>query len=302
MIAARWSGTTEGPTLGLIVAVSIGIPLLAAIGGSTPALWLSMPLLSLMLVLQSSLQHEVLHGHPTSYPLVNEALVCVPFGLFIPYQRFRDTHLAHHHDARLTDPYDDPETNYLDPDVWRRTPFALRVLFAANNCLLGRMTIGPLISTLRFYRSETLALLSGDRAVWRAWLLHAAGSVPLLWWLVGHTDLPLWAYLASAYGALSVLKVRTYLEHQAHALVPGRTAIVEDRGPLSWLFLNNNLHLVHHLHPRAPWYRLPAIYRQRRADFLRRNGGYCYPHYLAVFDRHLLTRKDPVAHPLSVGA
>jgi len=68
------------------------------------------PLLALVITLHSSLQHEVIHGHPTKWAVVNALLVWPAIGLFIPYARFRDSHLAHHQDARLTDPYDDPET------------------------------------------------------------------------------------------------------------------------------------------------------------------------------------------------
>ena len=57
----------------------------------------------------SSLQHEILHGHPTRNAGLNEALVWLPVGLYIPYRRFRDNHLRHHNDDRLTDPYEDPE-------------------------------------------------------------------------------------------------------------------------------------------------------------------------------------------------
>ena len=35
--------------------------------------------------------------------------------------------------------------------------------------------------------------------------------------------------------------------------------IIEDRGPLSLLFLNNNYHVIHHIHPRVPWYKLPYV-------------------------------------------
>ena len=87
----------------------------------------------LALVLHASLTHEVLHGHPFPSRLASEALVVVNPGLFIPYLRFRDLHLAHHQDANLTDPYDDPETNYLDPAVWARLPRALRMVLRANN-------------------------------------------------------------------------------------------------------------------------------------------------------------------------
>ena len=56
--------------------------------------------------------------------------------------------------------------------------------------------------------------------------------------------------------------------------VGGRTARIEDRGPLAFLFLNNNLHAVHHMHPTAQWYRLPALYRADRARYLACNEGY----------------------------
>jgi len=74
--------------------------------------------------------------------------------------------------------------------------------------------------------------------------------------------------------------------------------IIEDRGLLALLFLNNNFHVVHHMHPKVPWYRLPALYRERRAHYLERNDGYRYASYREVFARHLLRAKDPVPHPL----
>ena len=50
----------------------------------------------------SSLQHEVLHGHPFRNQRLNEALVFPALALVMPYQRFRDTHLQHHRDPTLT--------------------------------------------------------------------------------------------------------------------------------------------------------------------------------------------------------
>ena len=73
--------------------------------------------------------------------------------------------------------------------------------------------------------------------------------------------------------------------------------MIEDRGFLAFLFLNNNFHVVHHSHPRVPWYRLPQLYAKNRERFLTRNGGYVYRSYADIFRRHLLRRKDPVPHP-----
>lgn len=110
--------------------------------------------------------------------------------------------------------------------------------------------------------------------------------------------MPVWAFVFCAYAALSILKIRTFLEHQAHERARGRTVIIEDRGPLSWIFLNNNLHVVHHMHPKMPWYRLPNLFRSNRDRYLSRNDGYYFASYGEVFRRYFWTRKDPVAHPL----
>lgn len=264
------------------------------------ALWLptgaAVIVLAATIALQASLQHEVLHGHPFQSARLNEALVMASLNLAIPYIRFRDTHLAHHRDANLTDPYDDPETNYLDPDVWARHGTAMRWILAANNTLLGRMALGPALSQAWFMAGDARAIAGGDlrcAVVWGAHLLICAAIVGL----VVASPLPVWAYLLACYGALSILKIRTFLEHQAHEKCPERTVIVEDRGPLSVLFLNNNYHAVHHLHPKVAWYALPALYRDNQARYLRRNGGYHYAGYGAIFRRHFLRAKDPVAHP-----
>lgn len=253
-----------------------------------------------VLALHSSLTHEVLHGHPFRSPALNEALVAVALPLFFPYRRFRDLHLAHHRDSRLTDPYDDPESNYLDPAVWAALPRWQRALFAMNNTLLGRILLGPAIGQARFYLQEAAAIRRGYREIGLAWVLHLAGVVPVLV-LVALSPMPLWLYLVSAYLAMGVIKIRTFLEHRAHDAARARTVIIEDRGPLAFLFLNNNLHVVHHMNPGAPWYRLPALYRAGRDRYLTSNEGYVYRSYGEVFRRYFLRAKDPVAHPLYPG-
>ena len=221
----------------------------------------------------------------------------LPLNLFIPYNRFRDLHLAHHRDANLTDPHDDPESNYLDPAVWAGMARWKRWLFRANNTLAGRIVLGPAIAQVAFMRADWRAARRGARAVWLAWALHGVGAGVVVA-LVLASPMPLWAYLIAAYMGLGILKIRTFLEHRANARVGARTVIVEDRGVLAFVFLNNNLHVVHHMHPGAPWYRLPALYRQGRERYLASNDGYVYRSYGEVFRRYFWRAKDPVAHPL----
>ncbi len=260
--------------------------------------FLTVILLGVLIAFHGSLTHEVLHGHPFRSKMLNEAMMFAALGLFIPYNRFRDLHLAHHQDQRLTDPFDDPESNYLDPGVWEALPGWKQRLFTINNTLLGRMVIGPIIGQALFMQSEWRAARAGDRAVWLAWALHVPGVAMVLAWVYFATDMPIWAYLIAAHIGLGLLKIRTFLEHQAHERARGRTVIIEDRGPLAFLFLNNNLHVVHHMHPRVPWYRLPQLYRDNKSRYLDRNDGYRYASYAEIFRKFLFRAKDPVSHPL----
>lgn len=286
----------EWPTLLLLAACyalwTLSLFWLAAFG-----LPLAILSAALTIALHSSLQHEAIHGHPFRNQALNSALVRPALGLVVPYGRFRDGHLAHHRDARLTDPFDDPESNYLDPSTWERLPGPLRGLLRANNTLLGRILLGPMIGTAVFWANDIAEILRGNRTVCRSWCAHlpAVAVVVTVVWIA---PMPVWAYALAAYLGLSILKIRTFLEHRAHEHCGARSVIVEDRGPLALLFLNNNLHVVHHMHPRVPWYRLPRLYAQNAERYRRRNQGYVYRSYVEVFAQHFLRSKDPVPHPL----
>jgi fatty acid desaturase len=260
------------------------------------------PLLTLLLVaplvtLHSSLQHEALHGHPTRSAAWNEALVFLPLGLLFPYRRFKTLHLRHHNDASLTDPYDDPESFYYAAADWTKLPGWLRAILDFNNTFLGRFTIGPLVMFVGFVASEIRLVRQGDRKVLLAWLFHLAGVASVLAWTTFYCGMPLWLYAAAAYLGLSILTIRTFAEHQAHESTGGRTVIVEASPFFGFLFLNNNLHYVHHEHPRVPWYDLPKLYRARRDQFLAANESYAFKGYGEMFRRYLLRTKTPVPHP-----
>ncbi|QBY02523.1 fatty acid desaturase [Rhodophyticola sp. CCM32] len=286
----------EWPTVLVIVLCYLGWCLALFL---LPMIWLPLAigLGAYTIALQSSLQHEVTHGHPFRARRLNEAIVFASLNLCIPFIRFRDMHLDHHLDSNLTDPYDDPESNYLDSAVWTRLPRPLRIILMANNTLIGRLLLGPVVSQTAFMIGDWRQVRSGDRGVLRAWLWHVATIMPVLI-LVLVAPMPLWAYLLACYMGIAVLKIRTFLEHRAHDRASGRTVIIEDQGPLAFLFLNNNFHVVHHMHPRLPWYQIPALYFSHKDRYLNRNDGYFYRSYAAIFRRHLFRPKDPVPHPL----
>ena len=78
-----------------------------------------------------------------------------------------------------------------------------------------------------------------------------------------------------------------------------RTVIIEDRGSLAFLFLNNNLHVgPPHMHPQAA---LGTACRgsisTTAKSYLARNAGYSSAATPRSFAATLLRAKDPVPHP-----
>ena len=287
----------EWPTVALITAC-YGVWLAA--GLFVYPIWpaASLVLLGLALALHSSLIHEALHGHPTRRGWINELLVGLPLGLVYPYRRYKSLHLQHHADERLTDPFEDPESYYKARWQHETMPSWLQVLLRINNSMVGRLVVGPPLATAGFLASDMRLLWAGDRAARRAWIHHAIGLAIVLPVVVFGFGIPLWLYvLVPVWMGQSIIAVRTFAEHQWSERPDGRTIIVE-RSPLAFFFLNNNLHLVHHKLPTVAWYKLPALFRERRDEWAAMNGGYVYPNYFALLKSYAFRAKEPVVHPV----
>jgi fatty acid desaturase len=286
----------EFPTWAVIAAIHGGWLALTLSFHALPA-YLVAPLGAWLLAWHGSLQHEALHGHPTRRPWLNAVLAGPPLALWLPFPIYRETHLAHHR-AELTDPLGDPESYYTSPERWGGLSRPARLLRVALHTALGRLALGPFAVVWRLLAAEAPRLLSGDRGRLAIWAAHAAAVAAVLVWVVAVCRIPLWAYLALfVYPGLSLTLLRSFTEHRPDADQDRRTAVVEAGPVFSLLYLNNNLHLVHHLWPQLPWYELPRRYRARRGDLLERNGHFRFGGYADVLRRFALRRKDSPIHP-----
>jgi fatty acid desaturase len=207
------------------------------------------------------------------------------------------SHIAHHRDELLTDPLEDPESYYLSARSWRRAGPLGRGLLRANNSLLGRLVLGPLCLTLRSLNDLWRALTSFDRPALLAWAAHGLGVALVLYWVLAVCGLAFWEYLLFfVYPGLSLTLLRSFAEHRATTVVSERTATVKAEWPLALLFLNNNLHSVHHAQPGLPWYRIPAAWRATRPDEAE-GAGEVFEGYREVAKRFLLKPKEHPLHP-----
>jgi fatty acid desaturase len=287
----------EWPTL-LLLAVTYGGWLLATMSYGRWPLLVVAPLVTVLLALHSSLQHELVHGHPTRWPAVNRALGNVPLSLWLPFERYQEQHLVHHRDERLTDPIDDPESFYWTAERWAQLGPLSRALIRLQQTLAGRVVIGSFWRIGMFLREELHALRSNRPGIRRVWIEHLVWCLPVILWVTLVCAMPLWLYIvAMVVPAYGIILIRSFAEHRAVGVVRQRVAIVEQSWLLGPLFLFNNLHALHHEAPGLPWYRYNARYRLDRQRLIADNGGLVYCTYFAVARRFLFRPHDVLLHP-----
>lgn len=287
----------EVPTL-LLLLVAYGGWLAVTSRYAHWPLWIVAPLAAVLITLHSSLQHEIVHGHPTRWKALNRLLAIVPLELWIPYQRYRDLHHKHHIDRWLTDPIDDPESFYWTAEGWAQLSPLMRVLLRMEQTLAGRLLVGSWLRIWMYLRWDLRNAWRGERGIRAVWAEHLLWCIPVVLWLKLACGMPLWIYfLAMVLPSNAIQLIRSFAEHRARPGVRERIAIVERSWILGPLFLFNNLHSLHHESPGIPWYDLPARHRQERERLIAENGGLVYRTYFEVAWRYLFRRHHVLQHP-----
>jgi fatty acid desaturase len=271
--ARSWLWRSELPTwllIGVIYGGWFAVMLNAQTLGRLPA--------TLLLIVFTgwymSLQHELIHGHPTRWPRVNQLFGTLPLAVWYPYGLYRDSHLAHHRNHTLTEPDEDPETYYLSAARWAKLPRWQQQLIHLRNTFLGRLLLGPLLDVAATFGGMWQALRHGDRPAIAMWLLHGTLLALLFFWMARQGFSPLWYLLAVSYPALALTKVRSFYEHRAADDPLARSVNNEAAWPWRMLFLNLNYHSVHHDLPGVPWYGLRRLYLRDREHYYQRNHGF----------------------------
>lgn len=295
---ARIQTHVEWPTVLLAGVIYTGWIVSTLTAAADAPLWIWAPLAAWFAAWHTSLQHEIIHGHPTGSSMLNRAIAGLPLTLWLPFSRYRDTHLQHHVDERLTDPLDDPESFYVTPEAWAGMTAGERALRWTMNSLIGRLVLGPPWLAMRFLWTEGRVAISGDRDRAVALIKHLAqAGIVLIWLYVVCGISPVLYALAVVWPATALILLRSFAEHRPVTDPAARSVIVDTHGPLAWLYLGNNLHALHHERPGLPWYALAKIYGANRGDILTRNGGYRFGGYGEIARRFLLRAKDSPCHP-----
>ncbi len=265
--------------------------------------WLMVPLLGVLGAWFGSLQHEVIHRHPTNSTVLNRLAVPLPLSLWVPFERYRHTHLAHH-DSDLTMPGIDPESFYCTPGEWGSMSPLVRRITLINRTILGRFTIGPAIAMVKYGRYE-ITQFRRDSTVRPYLVSHVIEAGVTAWLVFGWIGIPLWQYLVGfCYLGMSLTMLRSFAEHRPingdHQVFDGmsRSAVVRSSGFFGLMYLNNNLHHTHHARPGVAWYRLKQMHAELGSDEIAAAGAGWYRNYGELIGRYFVRPFCQPEHPL----
>jgi fatty acid desaturase len=289
-----WFSRHDGPTW-LVALVLYGSWAALLWFHETLTWWVVAPVGTYLVAWHFSLQHEAIHSFRSAPKWLRWAVVMPPLGLWLPFPLYYEAHRKHHQNTHLTEPGVDTESFYTRKADWAQRSAVRRALLTAIQTLAGRVLIGPLL------RLEKLALREFTRGKLDHvphWIVHAILVAALFWYISGIVGMKWWQYvLFIAWPAFGLGWVRSFIEHR-YGVRPGeRTGVIESNWFWSLLFLNNNLHAVHHLFPKMPWWRIPAYWRAHRAQVLAHNGNYVFSGYGAIARAWLLKPVFLPPHP-----
>ncbi|MFZ4834166.1 fatty acid desaturase [Rouxiella sp. Mn2063] len=259
--------------------------------------WLAAPLLVIFTTWYLSWQHELIHGHPTRWERVNQLLGTLPIAVWYPYGLYRDSHLQHHRNERLTHPEEDPESYYFSEAHWQHSSAWFIRLIKIRNTFFGRLLIAPALDIIATVKGALQAVVKRDYPAIAMWGIHLVLLVALLAWVQQHGISAVYYLLVISYPALSLTKVRSFYEHRAAEAPEARSTLTE--AGIGWrlLFLNLNYHLVHHDLPGLPWYGLPQVYQADKEAYQQRSQGYVVEGYQTLMQQYAATPLDVEIHP-----
>lgn len=295
-----FTARSEWPTYVLAITIYAGwFGALTLLHAGLISQWSATPILVVLLVWYMSLQHELLHGHPTRCLWFNKLLGFAPLAMWYPYTLYRDTHLAHHRDAHLTMPGLDPESNYVSQAEWQSMGRLMRCVWHVRKTFVGRLVVAPPMA-IAMLAIQTM----GD---WRKgrwhylpmWVTHIALVAGMLEGIAQYSHLSVWHYVfAVSWPALAVAMVRSFYEHRAAPEGKSRITINDAGLVMRLLYLNNNYHLVHHALPRVAWYQLPTAYRLRQIQYRQQAGDFWVAGgYSALLRQYAFRPTDDPIHP-----
>ena len=251
MTAVAWPTVALGSFVAMLYVGTVALAIAGAL-----SLWLAVPVVAALTYASDTVAHDSIHGsisgnHPTLRWLNRAMGFLAAWILMIPLTVHRHEHMDHH--RHTNDPEHDPDfpVARMQDSVPAAAKSALQIVFGQfGHYFRHRWHLAPARQNLVMC-VEVVAAMAPRIAVFASGYWVEGLLLFVIGWLIG---------------VMVLLYLFAYLVHRPHDRV-GRyvdTSTIVLQGPfgplLSWLWMFQNYHTIHHLFPRVPFYHYAKLY------------------------------------------
>lgn len=261
-MARRHTGGIAWPTLLLVAVTLAGMAahLISFAAWALP-LWAAILLHGVLTYFSYTPLHEAAHGnvHGTHDRLAWLGDLCgrlvSPF-IAVPYTTHRVEHFTHHRYTNQPDRDPDFIVAGMSGGFIAFLTHGIRFLWMQNTFLFREHWATMGAAERRAYWIE-VATAIGWRVAAFVWLASAQGPAAAAALLIG-------GYLIGAFFTAYWFAYRPHLPYREPARWRNTNSLLMPAWlkPLEWFWLGQNLHSIHHLFPRVPFYRYHALHRE----------------------------------------
>lgn len=255
--AKRYMGHVSWPTVVLVAAVVVGFVLNLALFalGVIPA-WVALPVLGALTYMSYTPLHEAVHGNihggQESLKWLNDlcGYLVAPM-IAIPYASHRVEHFTHHRYTNQPDKDPDYIVSGMGKGLIPAVVTVIRFLWVQNSFFVKQHWGTASLKDRAIYCLEVLVSVG-----WRVAFVVAVDQP-------GTLSVILLGYLLGGFFTAYWFAYRPHIPYQDAKRYRNTNSLIMPKWmkPLEWFWLGQNLHSIHHLFPRVPFYRYHALHR-----------------------------------------
>lgn len=257
-ISKEFTGELAWLTMALTVFTLVGMVVLLWLFVSRDlSLWVSIPIYGALTYMSYTPLHEAvhnnIHGRHEHLKWMNDACGYLMAALImVPYSTHKVEHFTHHRYTNNPDKDPDYVVSNMRHGFGSFLASGFHFLWVQITFLFRDHWKSATVKDKAIYLAE-IALTIGWRLSLGLWI----GTGEAAWLLIV-------GYLAGAFFTAYWFAYRPHHPYTSTARYENTNSLIVPRWmkPLEWLWLGQNLHSIHHLFPRVPFYRYHALHRK----------------------------------------
>lgn len=257
-VVREYSGRVAWPTVMLVPVVLVSFAIvMTSFAMGWLSLWVAIPLYALLTYVSYTPLHEAVHGNingaRADYQWLNDVCGYLVAPLIaVPYSTHKVEHFTHHRYTNQPDKDPDYVVSGMGGGLVAFVVYGFKFLWTQNTFLFRDHWATATYRERLIYWAEVMVSLG-----WRiAFVVMVARESALTLLLVG--------YLIGAFFTAYWFAYRPHHPYRDATRYRNTNSLVMPTWmkPLEWFWLGQNLHSIHHLFPRVPFYCYHRLHRR----------------------------------------